>query len=188
MPSEIVRKLENKERPMGRERREVIRLVVGEILAIFPTPGKKPLSEIAREIVSAYPQSFRDVIEDQVVGSGYDSITKQLQSRIDNLNRGKTSLYLKRQASSTSEGEDLLTKTMTLDTYGCINWQPQRLPPGETVETQKCIQEELKAMHRNASKEVKSIEKKLVATFYTQRSNIITGMETNVLVRVAISI
>lgn len=78
------------------------------------TPGKKHLSEIARKIVSAYPQSFRDVIEDQVVGSGYDSITKQLQSRIDNLNRGKTSLYLKRQASSTSEGEDLLTKTMRL--------------------------------------------------------------------------
>ncbi len=93
-------------------------------------------------LFATYPQSVRDVIEDQVVGSGYDFITKQLQSRVDNLKRGKTSLYLKRQASCASEGEDLHSKTMRLDTYGCVNWPLQRLPPGETVEPQKFTQEE----------------------------------------------
>ncbi|KAI4888760.1 hypothetical protein NFI96_007106 [Prochilodus magdalenae] len=63
MPSGLIRKLENKERPTGRERREMICLVVGEVLTICPTPGKKPFDEIARKIVSAYPLSFRDVIE-----------------------------------------------------------------------------------------------------------------------------
>ncbi|KAF7641670.1 hypothetical protein LDENG_00275120 [Lucifuga dentata] len=184
VPSEITRKLENKERPTGHERREMIRLMVGEILTVCPTPGKKHVSEIARKIVSTYPLSFIDVIEDQVVGSGYDSLTKQLQSRVTNMKRGKTSLYLKRQAASTSEEEeDLPSKTTRVDTYGCINWQPNRLPPGETVETQKFTQEELKNMHENRSKDTKSTEKKMVATFYTQRSNIISGMDTPVLVR-----
>ena len=117
MPSGLIRKLENKEQPTGRERREMIRLVVGEVLTICPTPAKKHFDEIGRKIVSAYPLSFREVIEGEIVGSGYDSLTKQLQSRADNLKRGKTSLSLKRQASSTSEeGEDLPLKKIRVDT------------------------------------------------------------------------
>lgn len=168
---DITTKLKNKEQPTGRERHELIRLMVGEILVICPTPGKKHLSEIARKIVSTYPLPFRDVIENQVVGSGYNSLTKQMQCRVDNLKRGKTLLYLKRQASSASEGDDLPTKTLRVDTYGCTNWQPKRLPPGETVETQKFTQEELKNMHINRSKDTKSIDKKMVATFYSEKQH-----------------
>ncbi|XP_056335164.1 uncharacterized protein LOC130246305 [Danio aesculapii] len=182
IPSEITRKLENKERPTGRERRELIRLMVSEILTICPTPGKKHLSEIARKIVAMYPQSFKDVIEDQVVGSGYDSLTKQLQSRVDNMKRGKISLYLKRQTSSASEGDDTPFKIKRVDTYGCINWQPKQLPEGETEESQKCIQEELKTMHKNKCNNTKDIEKKMMDTFYNQRRNIISGMDTPLLV------
>lgn len=90
MPSDITTKLENKEQPTGRERRELIRLMVGDILTICPTLSFSIIGEIVRKIVSTYPLPFRDVIEDQVVGSGYDSLTKQMQSRVDNLKRGKT--------------------------------------------------------------------------------------------------
>ncbi|XP_033938009.1 uncharacterized protein [Pseudochaenichthys georgianus] len=72
---------------------------------------------------------------------------------------------------------------MRLDTYGCINWQPQRPPPGETGETQEQFKLELKNMHITRSKDTKRIEEKMVATFYTQRSDIIKGMETPVLLR-----
>lgn len=155
MPSEIIRKLKNKERPTGRERRELIRLMVGEILTICPTPGKKHLSEIARKVVSTYPHSFKDVIEDQVVGSSYDSLTKQLQSRVDNMKRGKFSLYPRRQTSTISEGEDPPSKMIRVDTYGCVNWQPTHLPAGETEETQKCAQEELKDMYKKKQEQQK---------------------------------
>ncbi|KAF7643698.1 hypothetical protein LDENG_00235110 [Lucifuga dentata] len=124
------------------------------------------LVKLRGRLFPTYPLSFTDVIEDQVVGSGYDSLTKQLQSRVDNMKRG-------RQAPSTSEKEDLPSKTMRVDTYGCINWQPNRLPP----------EGDLKNIHENRNKDTKSIEKKMVATFYTQRSNIISGMDTSVLVR-----
>lgn len=107
------------------ERLEIIRLIVSEILTSCPTPGKKHISEIARKMTKAYPVAFTDVIEGEVVGSGYDSLTKQMVSRVDNLKRGNTSLSLKRQIISSSEGKDTPTQKKRLDTYGCINWQPK---------------------------------------------------------------
>lgn len=57
------------ERPTGQQR--LIYLIAEEILTICSIQGNKHLSEIARKIVSAYPLSFRGVIEDQVGGSGW---------------------------------------------------------------------------------------------------------------------
>ena len=55
------------------ERREIIRIVVAEITAVCKKPGKRHITEIAREMVICYPKSFRDEIEGQVVGTGYDT-------------------------------------------------------------------------------------------------------------------
>ena len=73
IPSEIIRKLETRKRPTKSERLEIIRLIVSEILTKCPTPGKKHISEIARKMTKAYPVAFTDVIEGEVVGSGYNS-------------------------------------------------------------------------------------------------------------------
>lgn len=116
IPSEIIRKLETRKRPTKSERLEIIRLIVSEILTVCPTPGKKHISEIARKMTKAYPVAFTDVIEGEVVGSGYDLLTKQMVSRVDNLKRGNTSLSLKRQLISSSEGEDTPLQKRRLDT------------------------------------------------------------------------
>ena len=179
IPSEIIRKLETRKRPTKSERLEIIRLIVSEIVTVCPTPGKKHISEIARKMTKAYPAAFTDVIEGEVVGSGYDSLTKQMVSRVDNLKRGNTSLSLKRQVISSSEGEDIQPQKKRLDTYGCINWQPKRLPLNETLESQKHAQEELKKMWRERCCDSKAIEKMMRATFFTQRKDIISGTETS---------
>lgn len=139
IPSKIIRKLETGKQPIKSERLEIIRLIVSEILTARPTPGKKHISEIARKMTKVYRLSFNDVIEGDVVGSGYDSLTKQMVNRVDNLKRGNTSLSFKRQVISSSEGEDTTTPKRRLDTNGCINWQPTWLPPGETPESQKRV-------------------------------------------------
>ncbi|CDQ78046.1 unnamed protein product [Oncorhynchus mykiss] len=126
-------------------------------------------------MVLTYPKPFQDVIGGEIVGSGHVSLTKQLQSRVDNLKRGNTPLSLRRQSS---ESEDPQSKRICLDSYGCINWRPGRLPANETRETRKHTQEELKKMYKNRSKDNKSIEKKMAATFYSQRKYIICGMES----------
>lgn len=57
----------------------MIRLIVSEILTICSKPAKKHLSEIARKMVKVYPVEFTDVIEGEIVGSGYDSLTDDQQ-------------------------------------------------------------------------------------------------------------
>ncbi|KAF3836761.1 hypothetical protein F7725_004225 [Dissostichus mawsoni] len=84
MASNTIRSLETEKRPSAVERREVVRIVVAEIFSVCKKPGKKHFGEIARKMVIQYPKSFRDEIEGQVVGTGYDSLTKQMLSRIDN--------------------------------------------------------------------------------------------------------
>lgn len=134
MPSHIKNTLEKKERPTSRDRRELIRLISAEILAVCKNPGKKHLSEIARKMVLAYPNSLKDVIENQVVGSGYDSITKQLQSRVDNYKR------LEPPKMTQPSSDDNRKKRQRKDAYGCVNAYPQL--PGN-LEEQRKIKEEL---------------------------------------------
>ncbi|XP_073724502.1 uncharacterized protein [Misgurnus anguillicaudatus] len=176
IPSEIIRKLETGKRPRKSERLEIIRLIVSEILAICPTPGKKHITEIARKMANAYPGAFKDVIEGEVVGSGYDSVTKQLINRVDNVRRGNTPLSLKRQA--TGSVEDTLCRKKRLNSYGCKNWQPAHLPANETPDTQKCVQEEMKKMNKERCHDTKTIVNMMRATFFTQRQDIINGVDT----------
>lgn len=182
MPSAFITKLEKGQRPTKSERLEIIRLVISEILLTCSTPGKRHLGEIARKMSKTYPAALTDVIEGEIVGSGYDSLTKQLVSRVDNLRRGSTSLYFKRQAVSTSEGEDTPPRKKRLDTYGCVNWQPIQLPPDETAESQKRAQEELKQMYKEKCCDGKHIESLMRVTYFTQRKDIIGGIETSDLI------
>lgn len=63
--------------------------------------AKKHLSEVARKVVIAYPKSFKDIIGDEIVGSGHDSLTKQLLCRVDNYKRNDT---LGKQKSTPDDG------------------------------------------------------------------------------------
>ncbi|KAL0993618.1 hypothetical protein UPYG_G00110630 [Umbra pygmaea] len=185
MPSEVITTLEAGKRPKKCERLEIIRLIVSEILTVCPSPKKKHISEIARQVAKVYPLAFTDVIEGEIVGSGYDSLTKQMISRVDNLKRGSTPLSLKRlkgNVISTSEGEDTPPRKRRLDTYGCMNWQPISLPPDETLESQKHAQEQLKKMYEERCNDTKCIESMMRTTFFTQRKDIISGIETSDLI------
>ncbi|CDQ75791.1 unnamed protein product [Oncorhynchus mykiss] len=127
-------------------------------------------------MVLTYPKAFQDVIEGEIVGSGHDSLTKQLQSQVENLKRGNTTLSLRRQSR---ESEDPPSKRICLDSYDCINWQPGQLPANETTETQKNTQEDVqkqKQRQQDYCKENIVFAKK---TFYSQRKDIMCGMETS---------
>lgn len=179
IPSEIFSKLETGKRPRKSERLEIIRLVVSEILTVCPTPVKKHITESARKMATAYPGAFKDVIEGEVVGSGYDSVIEQPINRVDNVRRGKTSLSLKRQAADNSEEEDTLCRKKRLDSYGCKNWQPVQLPANETPDTQKSVQEEMKEINKERCHDNNTVENMMRATFFTQRKDIINGVDTS---------
>ncbi|KAK0134929.1 hypothetical protein N1851_029255 [Merluccius polli] len=170
IPSTTKKLLEDGKRPSDSQRREVVRVLVAEILAVCNKPGKRHITEIARKMVLQYPTSFRDVIEGQVVGTGYDSLTKQFISRIDNYRRLQAKPARKRLPEDASPTDAKKTK----DAYGCVNSDPV-LPPGETKQMQKEKQEELLKMFMHKDKDAKKIERLMVETFPSQRRDIMSG-------------
>ncbi|XP_047445827.1 uncharacterized protein LOC125010923 [Mugil cephalus] len=175
VPAVVREKLHNQERPTARERREVIRIIAAEILATCKTPAKKHLSEVARKMVLEYPKSFTDIIEGEVIGSGYDSLTKQLQCRVDNYKRNKT-LGKKR-----SIPDDISTvpenKKQQKDSYGCIQWESGPV----NVEAQMKKKKDMQKMFLKNERNEKQIEQLISDTFISQRNDIMSGKGTRAL-------
>lgn len=80
--------LKKGERPRPSQRREIVRIVVEDVQKITKKPSKKQLSHIAEKMVTQYPSAFKDVIGDQTVGSGFDSLLKNVVQRVYNQNKG----------------------------------------------------------------------------------------------------
>ena len=77
--------LERQKRPSARLRREMVRIIVSEMMKICKNPTKRITTEIAKRMVAKYPKSLEDVIDGDVIGLGFHSLVKQLQSRIENV-------------------------------------------------------------------------------------------------------
>ncbi|XP_054913457.1 uncharacterized protein LOC129377493 [Poeciliopsis prolifica] len=121
LPEELIQTLERHKRPSARLQRQMVRIIVSEMMLICKNPTKRDTTEIAERMVSRYPKSLKDVIDGDVIGLGYHSLVKQLQARIENVKRQDTPKITKRKAS-------------VQYTYGCVNWAPKFLPLSETVE------------------------------------------------------
>src|SRR6218665_1019191 len=119
----------------------MICIVCADVHAIASNPGRRQLRELAERIVVKYPDSLRDQIGNDLVGSGSDSIFFQLEERLNNLNRGKGSA---RKRLIDAPELPVAKKPFHRDHYGCVSWQPP-VPAGE----EECLREKqarLKAM------------------------------------------
>lgn len=173
IPSNTRKLLDKEKRPSPAERREIIRILVAEVLGVCKKPGKRHINEIARKVVNRYPKSFRDEIEGQVVGTGYDSLAKQMISRIDNYRRLQSPPARKRLCVDHSPDN---SKRERRDDYGCINHDPE-LPAGESQVSQRGKQEELLKMFQNKDKNVKKIERLMIETFPSQRRALLSALK-----------
>lgn len=86
LPEELVQNLERQKRPSVRLRREMIRIVVSEMMKSCKNPTKHSTTEIAKRMVARYTKSPQDVIDGDIIGLRYHSLAKQLQSRVDQSN------------------------------------------------------------------------------------------------------
>ncbi|KAJ3613584.1 hypothetical protein NHX12_019830, partial [Muraenolepis orangiensis] len=169
MSVHIKKKLKAGVRPSTSERRMVIRVIVSDLLATCKTTGKKHVLEIARRVIRTYPKSFRDEIGGEVVGSGYDSIVRQMLSSIYNVRR--TDHFSRRRLTLTT-----MTKHRQRHSYGCINPEPQ-LPAGETQDTQNRKTDELKLMFKNRDKDMTKMEVLMMETFASQRKDMLSAQK-----------
>ena len=122
----------------------MVRIMCDDIKEYTSLPCRKNLSKVAETVVAKHKESFCDVIGDSVIGSGYQSLLKQLEERMVNLDRKGDKAAVKLDLSSDeedSERKDKLRKRVLHHSYGCINWQPDLLPSDETTASQKAKEE-----------------------------------------------
>ncbi|XP_071810939.1 uncharacterized protein [Apostichopus japonicus] len=166
----MMKSLENQERPKPSQRREMIRILVDDLQKITLKPSKSQLSHIAEKIVLRYPKSFKDVIGSQTIGTGYDSLLKNIQQRVYNQNR-RDSDSAKRPVEPENAAQPPTKKKKT-DQYGCINFSPQELPTGQTVEMLAEKKGQMKASFQ-IGEDIDAEGMQL--TYYLQREDILSG-------------
>ncbi|RXG55659.1 hypothetical protein Avbf_05565 [Armadillidium vulgare] len=93
---------------------------------------------IAMKVVEQYPMSFQDKIDQMIVGSGWDSLQRQLTLRSENINREIHPA--KRKYSSALSDSTNIQRSNIRDSYGCVNWQPEE-PDCDAVDfhAQRCL-------------------------------------------------
>ena len=161
--------LERNVRPPPSARREMVRLIVDSLPG---SHGKKTLAVIAQRIVAKYRASFIDEIDGKSIGTGYDSLMKQLMSRAENVARKNPDQRRKRQRDG--DNEPAARKVLKLrDSYGCINYSPTDLPEGETTDFQSEHKEAMQASFARwlPNDQIPNLIKK---TYYSQRLDIIS--------------
>ncbi|CAI9733695.1 Hypothetical predicted protein [Octopus vulgaris] len=181
MPPALIHALKNKQRPESNLRREMIRVVVAEAIKFCARPNRRQLFFIAHKMVTEYPESLMDdTLSPNGRQTGFEAILKQLQSRVENINRFDRGQFLyqkklmswtKTQQKSDSGNQK---SSKLLNNYGCINWQPLKLPPNETKWSLRMKQDLLRSIY-SSKWDVEFVEKDMITTFFFQRKDINNG-------------
>ena len=116
---EILTQLKAQKRSFPKQRKEIVRVVTNSIFKQTTNPSRAQLTAVAQEMASTYV-AFRDMLGDEIVGSGYDEILNRLYDKRDNMKR-PTHAITKRKL--VSEGDNCVMKKLR-DSYGCVAWQP----------------------------------------------------------------
>lgn len=169
--------LERGKRPGPKLRRQMVQIVVTEMMKKCPNVGKKHSTDVAKKMVAKYPSSLQDVIEGDVVGTGYHSLVKKLQNRIENVRRSSTPKIRKRKHQTDSDTDEITLeeRASMQDTYGCIQWNMKFLPLEETPESQQQKMEKLKTIFPNTDANAEEVKSLMKSTFYTQRQHVNLG-------------
>ncbi|XP_060786670.1 uncharacterized protein LOC132892416 [Neoarius graeffei] len=170
MPPNLMLALREKKRPKPKERREMIRIVIDDVLAKERgRPGRGKLREIAKKIVQQYPSSFQDreMNGTTVIGTGYDSVFIQLENRLENISRPCT--FNSRPAAE--RGDEIRKKSSHSDRYGCVEWQPAVENTPE-LESKK---DNLKNDFKTRQLEESVVRKLMTDTYSIQRTAINNG-------------
>ncbi|XP_067658203.1 uncharacterized protein [Haliotis asinina] len=151
LPGDILGCLRTNQRLTGGIRLRFVRGIVDQVRQINRRPTKRHLEVVAQRLVDMYPESLQDRIENDVVGTGYDSLMMQFVNRNDNLNRNSSNLCLSQTSKRKLSGSDTdhsegteKQKNCPRDAYGCANWSP----PITDVTSAESARDDLKRIHK----------------------------------------
>lgn len=131
MPSEVQSAIANSTRPNPAARRAMVRSLVDQMREHNSNPKRGICAQVTNDIVRKYPQCFGDVNGDDNVAAA--SLLQQLKTRIEHVNRNNTMARLRQKRPSIPGVRS--QERGPMDQYGCVRWQPEELPAGETEES-----------------------------------------------------
>ncbi|RXN38123.1 hypothetical protein ROHU_001416 [Labeo rohita] len=177
LPEALMQCLERQKRPTPRLRRDMVKIVVSEMMKMCESPSKQNSTVIAKKMVAKYPASLQDVIDGDIIGAGYHSLLKQIQNRVENVKRTNVPKIRKRSRTEDSDTEEIPAerRAAVQDTYGCVNWNVEFMPLNETKESQLEKQEMMKIKSKATNFDSEEVSTLLKATYYTQRKDINNG-------------
>ncbi|KAM7314653.1 uncharacterized protein ISCGN_004437, partial [Ixodes scapularis] len=133
---------------MTRDRLELVRVVVNGLMRKSLRPSRDCARCVAEGLVKMFPASLEDRgIDGQKMGTGYDSLLRQLENRIENLSRGK-------RLSAPEAEESRPQRKSSKTSYGCLNWQLQLSGEGDVHDSN----ESKEWMKREAHKATKDLD------------------------------
>ncbi|KAK0142148.1 hypothetical protein N1851_020164 [Merluccius polli] len=126
------------ERPSPEDRRHLLRVTVDAMREHSLNPTRRECVVVAKAIPQKYPKNFLDKTEEgELIGCGYFSVINQLKTRVEYLNRGNTFSHLRKpkRTQRDENGDDdppAVDTCVRADSYGCVRWQSEDYPDGET--------------------------------------------------------
>lgn len=131
-----------------RDRLELVRIVVNNLMQKSSRPPRDCIRRVAEELVKTFPSSLEDRgIDGQMMGTGYGSLLRQLENRIENQNRGK-------RLSAPEAQKSHPQRKSSKSSYGCLNWQPRSSGGGDIHDAN----ENKEWMKREALKATKDLD------------------------------
>jgi len=168
----LMNALKEKRRPLPKDRRHMIRIIMEDLMDTDTRPGRSKLKQIAQQLVERYPDSFLDKCGTNVVGQGLASLVMQMENRVENVRR--------QNALCSSDTGMPKKKFRFSDRYGCSQWQPESPNDiGNHEENKKMLQDASKGKPLPKS----DIKRLMSEIYYAQRitlnneDNVIKVME-----------
>jgi hypothetical protein len=186
LPDGFKKACEQKVRPKKLDILASVRHLGDEIYKVCTQPGSANLAVIARNMVAKYPDSLADTINGELIGDGSTSLHRRLVRHFENRTSNRlNSLRRKLLGGNGTDGDEEIDEnderpskqkkaanpmlTATKDRYGCVNWQPNDLPEGETEITQEEKRVWLVDEYKKADRDMICVRGYMGITYATQR-------------------
>ena len=163
LPKDFLQSCERKEKLTSKVRRKMISALMIDIEKKCENPKRAALRCIAEKIVRRYPDSFKVVLDGEVVSDGINSLMLQMESKKDNELRGK---------ASKRSYEDK-------NTYGCIKsmYMPEFLEGSEQEDSLEAKRQMLHDEFQKTDYDKKTVDQLMEETYAMQRHDILAMKE-----------
>jgi hypothetical protein len=151
--------------------------IVKEMFRYDDRPVKQHSQRIAELIVKMYPESLKDTIDGRVIGTGSESLFKQIYYRVENEDRKPKRKKQESTSGMSSAAKQSARRKLSVDSCGCTNFSPEL--DDEEIPMMKAIEEQLVGAFRHKTR--CDVNDLMTKSFPLMRQEILQGATASTL-------